>query len=645
MIRPGVAAPNLAPRIGQEVVRERGGVEYRELQTRSLVNRCDSPRVPFEWTVNPYRGCAMGCRYCYAAYTHEYLGLEAADSFHTAIYAKTGDLEETTRRLVTTARRGERMALGTATDPYQPGETDLRVTRRFLERAAQVRGLRLGITTKGAIVLRDLDLLQRIHARSRLSVQISLNSLDADLLRRIEPWAPPPDVRIEVLRRLVEAGLSVGLSLSPILPGITDHEAEPRRAHRPGRRGRREAHVGVAAVPALAHAREVLRVHRPRVPALSRGLPAGLRRLAAISRGAYRKRIEDTVRRLREKHGLDREDAAVSGAYARLPEQLDLFSARPRPAASGQLRVSPALLSLRTDAVAECQQREREQAEAELLEPERLGPNAAPAGRQPPRRARQQHQERKGREPGRPGGAREGCRGREGHGVPGEDQARPRGQAAVETDTRPHVEDRRDRAEREERPGAPRHSRRRAAGERDRRGRGREGDGARELGHRVAAAPACVEAQSQESDGDGDCERVPERRAREGEGTREQERGERGVAEEEALGQGGARVASALATVEEPQAQGVARQKAGERGERQAHAGGGWGQDESQDHRLREEAPAAVLGRERHGPPGGWRGQVDSTWADSAPPRAIATMTVVIPPARWHVSAASIRFD
>ena len=166
MIRPGVAAPNLAPRMGLEVVRERAGVEYRELETRSLVNRCDSPRVPFEWTVNPYRGCAFGCRYCYATYTHEYLGLDANGGFHSTIYAKTGGLDEGARRLALAVRREERVALGTATDPYQPGEADLRITRRFLERAAQLRGLRLGITTKGAIILRDLDLLQRIHERS-----------------------------------------------------------------------------------------------------------------------------------------------------------------------------------------------------------------------------------------------------------------------------------------------------------------------------------------------------------------------------------------------------------------------------------------------------------------------------------------------
>ena len=90
MIKPGVPAPNLAPLMGSDNLRERGGVTYREMKARSLLNRCDSPRMPFTWTVNPYRGCAMGCKYCYAAYTHEFLGIEVPEQFHSLVYVKTG---------------------------------------------------------------------------------------------------------------------------------------------------------------------------------------------------------------------------------------------------------------------------------------------------------------------------------------------------------------------------------------------------------------------------------------------------------------------------------------------------------------------------------------------------------------------------
>src|SRR5687767_4551816 len=99
MVKPGVPAPSLASRIGEEVVRERGGVTYRELRSRNLLNRCTSPRMPFEWTVNPYRGCAMGCRYCYAAYTHEFMGIDRPEDFHTTVFVKTGAFDETARTL------------------------------------------------------------------------------------------------------------------------------------------------------------------------------------------------------------------------------------------------------------------------------------------------------------------------------------------------------------------------------------------------------------------------------------------------------------------------------------------------------------------------------------------------------------------
>ena len=325
MFRPGVAAPNLGPLMGQEVLRERSGVAYREMQTRSLVNRCDSPRVPFEWTANPYRGCSMGCRYCYAAYTHEYLGLKAAASFHSAIYAKTGGLDETARRLATAARRGERVALGTATDPYQPGEADFQVTRRFLERAVQLRGLRLGITTKGALVLRDLDLLLRIHERSALSIQVSLTSPRADLLRRLEPWAPPPEVRIEVLRRLSEAGLRAGLSLSPILPGLTDREDDlDELIGKVKDAGVRRMWCSLLFLrsPTREKFFDFLAREFPQYLEAYRRAYAG----RSFLTGRYRERVQAMVQRLREKHGLVREDAAETGAYARSPEQLGLFA-------------------------------------------------------------------------------------------------------------------------------------------------------------------------------------------------------------------------------------------------------------------------------------------------------------------------------
>jgi DNA repair photolyase len=226
MIRPGIPAPSIAPLLGHEPMREQGGVTYLELRTRSLVGRCRRPTMPFDWTVNPYRGCSMGCRYCYAAYTHEFIGRDGASEFHSRVYVKTGGEDETRRRLLRAAARGEPVALGTATDPYQPGEAAAGATRRFLELAAGVRGLRLSITTKGALVLRDLGLLQRVGATAELSLAVSLVSPHAELLRRLEPWAPAPAARLEVMRRLVDAGLAAGIAVAPVLPGLTDAEAD-----------------------------------------------------------------------------------------------------------------------------------------------------------------------------------------------------------------------------------------------------------------------------------------------------------------------------------------------------------------------------------------------------------------------------------
>jgi len=301
-IKPGVPAPNLAARMGAEDVREQGGVTYRELRSRSLLNKCLSPRMPFTWTVNPYRGCAMGCRYCYATYTHEFMGITTPEAFHSLVYVKTGAQPETARRLALAVKKGERIALGTATDPYQPGEAQARVTRGFLELVAQHRNVRLGIVTKGALILRDLDLLRRIHARSRLSVHVSLITPHAELARRLDPWAPPPDVRIEVMRRLVEAGLVAWLGLAPVLPAITDDEASL------------DLLLGRVAGAGVRHLFcNVLFLRSPTKEKFLRWLAADFpayleayqRAYAerAYLRGRYRETIDARVRALRAKHG------------------------------------------------------------------------------------------------------------------------------------------------------------------------------------------------------------------------------------------------------------------------------------------------------------------------------------------------------
>lgn len=303
MNRPGVPAPNLAPLLGQDL-REKGGVTYRELRARSLLNKCDSPRMPFTWTVNPYRGCAMGCRYCYATYTHEFMGISTPEDFHTLVYVKIGAEEETARRLAAVVRRGERIALGTATDPYQPGEAESRVTRRFLEMVAVHRRARLGITTKGALVLRDLDLLQRINERSELSVHVSLTSPRADLLRRLEPLAPPPEVRMEMMRRLSEAGVETWLGLAPILPAITDAETDL------------DLLLGQVRAAGVRHLfSNMLFLRSPTREKYLRWLEAEFPRYLEAYRkayegrvyldGPYRRRIRDLVDRLKQKHGFE----------------------------------------------------------------------------------------------------------------------------------------------------------------------------------------------------------------------------------------------------------------------------------------------------------------------------------------------------
>jgi DNA repair photolyase len=201
------------------------GTEYFMLPVRSILNECHSDRVPFRWTVNPYRGCEFGCRYCYARYTHEYMELDGSD-FESKIYVKkaSGPLAE--RDLATKEIWGEHIAIGTATDPYQPAEKEFGATRAILEKMAQREELSLSITTKSNQVVRDIDLLRRIGERSSLSINITITTLRARLARLLEPRAPRPDLRLEAVCKLREAGIRAGVFAMPVLPGLTDGEED-----------------------------------------------------------------------------------------------------------------------------------------------------------------------------------------------------------------------------------------------------------------------------------------------------------------------------------------------------------------------------------------------------------------------------------
>jgi DNA repair photolyase len=205
-----------------ESLREGHRVEYFTLPSKSLLNRCVSKRaMPFQWTINPYRGCEFGCRYCYARYTHEFMEMRDGMEFEQKIYVKQ-HAAELLRRELRRVKPNESIALGTATDPYQPAERCYEVTRGILEEFARHRGYELGIVTKSNLVTRDLELLRQVAQANKLSVHITITTLDTNLARILEPRAPRPDLRLDAVRTLAQAGLRVGISCSPVVPGITD---------------------------------------------------------------------------------------------------------------------------------------------------------------------------------------------------------------------------------------------------------------------------------------------------------------------------------------------------------------------------------------------------------------------------------------
>jgi DNA repair photolyase len=196
-----------------------------EERAKSVIARNDSPDISFEQSINPYRGCEHGCVYCYARPSHGYLGHSTGLDFETQLYAKTNAAEVLEQELSRPAYVPKTIALGTVTDPYQPIERGLRLSRAILEVLERAQHP-VGIVTKSALITRDVDILSRLAAQGLVKVALSVTTLDRRLARAMEPRASTPSRRLEAIRVLSDAGVPVTVMVAPIIPALNDHEIE-----------------------------------------------------------------------------------------------------------------------------------------------------------------------------------------------------------------------------------------------------------------------------------------------------------------------------------------------------------------------------------------------------------------------------------
>jgi DNA repair photolyase len=323
----------ITPALEEKPIAPLRDIEFVAMPVRQILNRCTSPRMHFRWTINPYRGCEFGCVYCYARYTHEFLELRDPMDFERRIFVKLKAAEVLARTLARTPLGKDQIALGTATDPYQPAERKFELTRGMLRVLASVGGLDLSITTKSALILRDLDLLTAINQRSRLSVNFSLITVNRKLQRMLEPRAPRPALRLRALSELSAAGIHCNLLMMPMIPGLTDEPSAIESVIRAGRR------VGAAAIwwrslflkPAAA--RRFIPFIRENYPNASERINLFYER-ATYAPTAYDEHLRGIFDRLRRKYSFDpgtvrAEEMSESGEprpYRLAPEQLSLIA-------------------------------------------------------------------------------------------------------------------------------------------------------------------------------------------------------------------------------------------------------------------------------------------------------------------------------
>ena len=199
--------------------------EVQVEKPRTIITRNDSPDISFDRSINPYRGCEHGCVYCFARPTHSYMGLSAGLDFESKLFAKPDAARLLERELAKDGYQPRTIAIGTNTDPYQPIEKNYRIMREVLE-VLEANKHPVGIVTKSALVVRDIDILSRMAEQGLAKVALSVTTLDRKLARTMEPRAATPSKRLEAMRQLDEAGIPVSVMVAPIVPGLNDSEIE-----------------------------------------------------------------------------------------------------------------------------------------------------------------------------------------------------------------------------------------------------------------------------------------------------------------------------------------------------------------------------------------------------------------------------------
>jgi len=272
------------------------------------------------WTVNPYRGCEFGCKYCYARYAHEFMELRDPELFERKIYAKRFE-PAAFRAELQRLKRGETVWIGTATDPYQPAERRFQIMRRILGVFAGERGLDIGITTKSDLVVRDAEVLARIARQNRVRVNLTITTLDESLARLLEPRAPRPSLRLGAVRKLADAGIPVCVLAHPVMPLINDSEHSLDRVCAAAAK---YGAVAFSAAPLFlkpCSQQVFFPFLEERFPHLVRKYRERFERNAFL-RGQYPEMIQERVKKIRERYKLAARDA---GEWP-LDDQLDLFS-------------------------------------------------------------------------------------------------------------------------------------------------------------------------------------------------------------------------------------------------------------------------------------------------------------------------------